>query len=245
MKINSFRIVGMLLIFGSAFYFLTNCREKDGAFAEKSGLLGPEAPGGSIATPPTPLPIKELNRKAAGKPSPPLSEEVRALRAMVELVREAAQPETSIEQTILKLREFGVEPDIFENNNPDTGSLYIVRTKNPFRGTRYFHAQYFGGEGAAPFLQHVSFEFRPGPSAMREAIAAVEDAFPKLGKPTENSADFRQYAVGDDYIVWIKKMNAEDLQDDAFNAYDASDLGTIQVTVELEIHEDDQGGHEH
>ncbi|NJL71061.1 MAG: hypothetical protein HC888_05310 [Candidatus Competibacteraceae bacterium] len=40
------------------------------------------------------------------------------------------------------------------------------------------------------------------------------------------------------YIVWVKKMAKDDLQDDPFNSYTSADSGTVRVAVELEIHGD-------
>ncbi len=40
-----------------------------------------------------------------------------------------------------------------------------------------------------------------------------------------------------DYVVWAKKMELSDLQNDPFNAYTEADVGVVRVAVELEIHD--------
>lgn len=80
---------------------------------------------------------------------------------------------------------------------------------------------------------------------MQEAVQAATNNF-RLGQATEQKSDFIQWNLDDDYVLWIKKKSAIDLEDDPFNAYDpAKDVGTVQMSVEMKIHGDAHEGHEH
>ena len=147
----------------------------------------------------------------------------------------------SLADLIAHLKELGQNPFLAKDKNPYTGEMTIVRTASPLVGTRYFHAQYFAGDEGEPFVQHMSFEFKPGPTAMNDAVSIVEQAFANLGQPTFQNDFYVQWNLGGDHIVWVKKLAATDLQDDPFNAYSAEDVGTIRVAVELEIHDRESG----
>jgi hypothetical protein len=142
-------------------------------------------------------------------------------------------------------RRFPRQPVVTQNFNPDTGKMLIVRTGEALPGTRYFHAQFFEDENKQPYLQHMSFEFRPGPDAMDKAVKAVESQFPGLGKPSIKNADYIQWQTKNDYIVWVKRMSAEDLKDDPFNAHTKADAGTIKAAVEQEVHDHEDDSHVH
>lgn len=128
------------------------------------------------------------------------------------------------------------KPLVARQTNSDTGEMLIVRTNNPLPGTRYFHAQYFTDENSQTFLQHMSFEVRPGSSAMAEAIAAIHTAFPSLPNPTVKTPGFVKWSIDEKYIVWVKQLTSTDLKDNPFNAYTENDVGTVRVAIEAEIH---------
>jgi hypothetical protein len=83
----------------------------------------------------------------------------------------------------------------------------------------------------------MSFEFRPSPEAMNQAIQAVREAFPNLGKPSNESRDFIQWDLDQHsdsgYVVWIKRLSEEDILDNPFNSYTHDDIGSIRIAVEL------------
>lgn len=123
-----------------------------------------------------------------------------------------------------------------EDSNPYTGTMSIIRTKKAIAGARYFHAQYLGdGKGPAS-LQHMSFEFRPGPKAFAFATNFVKKNF-SIGIPNETIPEkFISWHIKDNYLLWIKKLEESDLKNDPHNAYAPSDVGTIKVVIEKEIH---------
>lgn len=231
-----------VLSLGTVFGVLTNCREDNGAFSGKAtipntvekqerleslNLTG----AASSVTPPSPAAAAPASGQAKH------SSEYRALLAMSHLMALAVKPDTTLEKLVTRLVEYGVEPEISHSTNSETGDQFNLRTKNPFKGTRNFKALYFGSAGITPFPQHLSFEFRPGPTAMKDAVSAIEQAFPNTGKAVEENETFRKYKLADDYILWVKKMSSQDLADDPDIVYDPADAGTIRIAIEPEIHE--------
>jgi hypothetical protein len=162
--------------------------------------------------------------------------DVTGLSNMVQMVSQFTQAPNRLEELLRYLKNSGQDPMLTRDNNPYTGDMMIVRTNNPFPGTRYFHAQYFQNASGEPFVQHMSFEYKPGSTALADAVTAIKNTFPNLSDPTVQSADYVQWKLDDDYILWIKKLGPEDLKDDPFNAYAPQDVGTVRVAVELEIH---------
>jgi hypothetical protein len=167
---------------------------------------------------------------------PASSEDERAsLSNMTNTLERFIRPQASISDLINHLRRSRQNPLATHNSNPYTGEMAIVRTERPLPGTRYFHAQYFKGDDGSGFVQHMSFEFQPGPNSMAEAIASVRKSF-SLNEPNITKNDYVQWHLDKGYILWVKKMAADDLKNDPFNAYTLADVGTIRVAVELEIH---------
>lgn len=156
---------------------------------------------------------------------------------MAEILFQFTQNRRSLKELLQDLQS--QKPLVVRDANPFTGEMAIVRTREPLPGTRYFHAQYFAGSDQDPFVQHMSFEFQPGPQAMSDAIQTVSGAF-HLGAPEVQRDDYILWSLANGYILWIKKMNREDLQSDPFNAYTAADDGTIRVAIEAEIHGPDE-----
>lgn len=188
--------------------------------------------------------VKALTNEAEPVAQPPVkrtpaaipNEELASLENLSSVLAQADQ--SSLTNLLEQLQKSGQQPLLVRDANPDSGEMFIVRTKSPLPGTRYFHAQYFTGEDGQRFVQHMSFEFKPGPDAMEAAIATVEKSFTNLTRPIAKRPDYVKWGMNDKYIVWVKKMTADELKDDPFNSYSLNDEGTIRVAVELEIHGD-------
>lgn len=176
------------------------------------------------------------NSAATGSPATVNNLNTESLSNMVKMVSQFTQAPNHLEELWSYLKNSGQDPMLTRDKNPYTGDMMIVRTNNPFPGTRYFHAQYFQNASGEPFVQHMSFEYKPGPTALADAVTAIKNTFANLNDPTVQSADYVQWKLDDDYILWIKKLGPEDLKDDPFNAYGPEDVGTVRVAVELEIH---------
>ncbi len=173
-----------------------------------------------------------------------LSEEKQSLQNMTGTLAAFATSERTIDELMEYLKASKQEPVMAEDKNDYTGSMFVVRTNNPFPGTRYFHAQYFQDETGKKFVQHMSFEYKPGPQAMQDAVAAVQQSFKGLGKPQSQKGDFAMWELDHGYVVWIKKQSAEDLENNLINPSTDADIGTIRVAVEQNPHDDiDEHGH--
>lgn len=194
---------------------------------------------------PTALPTENLRGASLPSPTsspqpPPLPEESAAelkkvttsLQKMTKVLFQFGTTDQTLEGLINELKNQHQDPIQVRDSNPYTGTLILVRTQSPLPGTRYFHAQYFTDENKQSFPQHMSFEFRPGPEAMNQALEAVHEVFPQLEKPTQESADFIQWDLGNGHVLWIKRLDHQDISENPFNAYTEADIGSIRVAVE-------------
>ncbi len=198
-------------------------------------------------TPTTPVP-QVSHKEDPSRPSKPLTVEESqkaktSLKQMTRMLLNYTMNEQKLDELMATLKQDQQEPFQVTDKNPDTGEMIIVRTKSPPPGTRYFHAQYFADENHQYFAQHMSFEFRPSPEAMEQAIQMVQETFPALGAPMEESRDFIQWPLPNGYVVWVKRLDQEDLSNNPFNAYTQGDIGSIRVAVELNPESD--GPHSH
>ena len=164
-----------------------------------------------------------------------------SLKEMTDVLYLFSKPEQSLENLVNALAKRGLQPKVFPDSNPYTGNMYVIRTDQALKGTRYFHAQYFSGESEKPFVQHMSFQFRPGKKAMKEAVDMLHKSFPGLGKPSSQEDNFLTWDWKDGYVVWVRRLDKNDIKDGhEFNAYSEDDIGTIQVALEMEV-----DGHDH
>lgn len=145
----------------------------------------------------------------------------------------ALQPD--LKTTLSRLQTMRTQPTYFQDSNPSTGTLYILRTENPLKGTRYFHAQYFSDENKKPYLQHMSFEIPPGKDSLRLAADALKKSFPGLREPHLQKEGFVMWKWKGGYNVWALRLSKDHLKDDPYNAYSENDEGTIRVAMELDI----------
>jgi len=170
--------------------------------------------------------------------SPPLTPEEASkaqvsLKQMTQVLFDFTVKEKNLSDMMASLQQDHQEPYQVSDTNPDTGEMIIVRTKSPLPGTRYFHAQFFVDEFNKSFAQHISFEYRQSPEAMVQAIATVKSAFPTLGTPMEESRDFIQWELPEGYVVWVKRLDQQDISNNPFNGYTPGDIGSIRVAIEL------------
>lgn len=167
---------------------------------------------------------------------PSTAKERASLQTMAQTLARAIQPNAKQADLMRALNSLKMEPKITQDKNAYTGDMDIVRANNPLPGTRYFHAQYFGDAHTEKFVQHMSFEFKPGPNAVNEAVAAAQAAF-KVGAPNEKRGAFSQWELSDGYCLWISPLNKNDIKDNPFNAYTEKDIGSVRMAVELCPHD--------
>ncbi|MES2963182.1 MAG: hypothetical protein V4760_04770 [Bdellovibrionota bacterium] len=168
-------------------------------------------------------------------------EERASLNTLTSLLFQETRGSTQPNELVSRLSQLGYKPLVSRDSNEFTGSMVIVRTQNALPGTRYFHAQYFTDETGRYYPQYVSFEFRPS-QTMDEVVRSLESSFGRLGRPTTNDGIWMTWKLPDDYTLWIKRIEKQDLAGDPFNAYSAQDVNTLKVAIEKDVpgHEDEE-----
>lgn len=159
-----------------------------------------------------------------------------SLLELGEILEKFATVDVDVNALRNSLTSSGLEVVATKDTNPYTGSMTVIRTNNVLPGTRYFHAQVFTDENGTPFVQHMSFEYRPSENAFAEAVAAAKRSFGLTKVADVRKDGFYSWNTDDGYIIWVKRMNKEDFVNDPFNAYTDKDIGTIKVAKEIEIH---------
>jgi hypothetical protein len=164
-----------------------------------------------------------------------ISLNVKNIRQMTQTLKMAAT-QSSLQTTLEQLQKLRLQPSLYQDSNPETGTLSVVRTEKPLPGTRYFHAQYFSSDQQKPFLQHMSFEIPPNKDSLRVAAQAIKDTFGPLPPAHTQTANMIAWTWKGKYTVWALKLDKESLVSDGFNAYTAQDEGTVRIAVELDVH---------
>jgi len=137
-----------------------------------------------------------------------------------------------LKELVRILEEAQLEPKVFVDQNPYTGTMKIVRTQRRGAGVRYFHAQYFSPN----MPQHISFEFVPGQDSMARVQSSLGNLLRPMARIAAKSMDYAKWNVTKGYNLWIKRMGPEDLGERPFNAYSIRDVGTVRVVFEAEVH---------
>ena len=130
----------------------------------------------------------------------------------------------------------GLKADVGRDSNPYTGTMITVRTEKSLPGTRYPHTQYFTNENNVAFQQHFSIEYRPGPKAFARTKEMAEELYGVNNGKYSKDRKVITYKLGNGQILWIQEMQSKDLKGDPFNAYEPTDVGTIRIAIEEEIH---------
>jgi hypothetical protein len=174
-------------------------------------------------------------------PAKPITLNIKNIRQMTHILKTSVES-PSLQSTLDLLQKMQMQPSLIQETNRDTGTLSVVRTEKPLKGTRYFHAQYFSSDKQKPFLQHMSFEIPPGKESLRTAAQSIKDTFGSLPPADVQTPDMIAWTWKGKYTIWAMKLSKDALVSDAFNAYSAQDEGTVRIAVELDIH---SGEHTH
>jgi hypothetical protein len=245
MKQNKKLMIFATLFLCSTFYVLTNCREKKNAFPVKANANSAAEHNTMVED----IPAHEASKDQLTLTGPRDKEiasdsDLRSLQVMTNVMAEAIDPLRSLDQTVATLKSLGLQPEVVVETSESSGDRVDIRTGNPFRGTRHFHSIYLGSAGIPAYLQHMRLEFRPGPNALQEAEKALLKSFKIKDKPVFESDEVVKYRVNDEYTVYAKKLNLEDIKEGSDNAWDESDVGTIIVNVQLDLGDhDDEDEH--
>lgn len=126
------------------------------------------------------------------------------------------------------------KPQLYISEIEKIKTLSIVRTANTLTGIKYVHTQFTGDSDEREVLKHLSFEISPSKTAFDNAKQILKLSLPDLGEPTlDKIKSIASYKYGD-YAIWIKKLNEDDLKSDLFKPRTSEDIGTVQVTIELD-----------
>jgi hypothetical protein len=198
--------------------------------AQATGAVAAHASRGpaSLAAP-TPVPV--LKAVPPLEERPLAEEEKEAVKTYVRLLANY-QSFGSAKELAKELKAAKLKPVIARDANKDTGELALVRTEDALPGTRYFHAQVFEDGKGMSHAQHLSFEIRPGKDSMEVATSLIKQNFRDLGTPLMQKDDYVMWRNRDGRIVSARRLDAEALRDNYFNAHSAEDVGTIWVTSE-------------
>ncbi|MGE3260912.1 MAG: hypothetical protein AB7K68_03940 [Bacteriovoracia bacterium] len=232
--------------------------ETEGGAAGSSATPGSSAPSASSedanqasssstsSPPPSSGPSLPVNDAAGSKASKwaevPLSaKEIKSVRVMSATLVKFLDPKMGNPDLLVKeFNKAGMQAVMAKDFNQYTGKMIVVRCNNPPPGTRCCHAQYFEDENKKSFLQHMSFEVRPGKGAMEQVISSLEEALKplklgKLEKPVSKTEDKVHWELQEDYTATIKKLStADDLKNDPFCAHDPEeDKDSYKVMVEM------------
>lgn len=173
-----------------------------------------------------------------------LNQEV-ILESMIELLSLQVLKERGFKALIGELEKRRLRPLVVKDFNSETGTMYIVRTENRHPGIRYFHAQYVDDSFSRPLLQHISFEVKPSANAREQVVQMIQQKFVDLGEPVFQNPTFTAWHVSSDYYLGVKIMDEIDLVSDEYNAYTTEDMGTIKVSMEWEVHSENDLAHSH
>lgn len=164
--------------------------------------------------------------------------EIESVRSITKMLSLAINQELSSQSFIKLIKTSGLLPKATVQENDDTGNMTTVRTSNSLVGTRYFHAQFFGGEKLKDFPQHISFEIRPGKDSLEVAGKMIEENFGAKAKLVESRSDYKRWKTEQGQVIWAKVMDAEDVEDSPINPRTKADIGAVWVAIEDDIHED-------
>ncbi len=151
------------------------------------------------------------------------------------------------DQLIEYFKKENLAPEMSVESNEYTGTMKMIRTGKSLPGTRYYHAQYMGDDPDNTFLQHISFEYKPGENSMQRAIESAESSYDLSNKKIHRDGDFITYDIGEEgtHELSIEKASYESLKDDPFNAYTESDDGTVITRIEMKVHDSSSEGDGH
>jgi hypothetical protein len=163
-------------------------------------------------------------------------EELLASHRLASLMVDASRKQFDLRSLLQRMREMGLKPDARREVNPVTGRSYIIRSTSFLPGTRHFHAQVFENSQGGEFVQHLSFDLRPGADSLSSAVSIVRGLLPAGARLVSDQPDFKAWTLGDGYMAWIKVLSAEDLEGDPYDAYSfPQDRGTIKIAIEEDV----------
>ncbi|MAF77993.1 MAG: hypothetical protein CME63_11430 [Halobacteriovoraceae bacterium] len=177
----------------------------------------------------------------------PQNKDEEALLRLNQTVAKVFENKEDPREFISFLEENELAPEQSVSSNEYTGTMIMIRSGKGLPGTRYYHAQYMGDNPDSTFLQHLSYQYRPGPDSLPRSIQAAEATYNVQNKKVYRDGNFITYDIGEEgtHQLSIEKAKYENLKDDPYNAYTPEDDGVVITRIELKIHDDNEGVDEH
>ena len=256
---NKKSILAVVVILGATAFFLSN-RKDDHSHDEELQVTSSSMEAN------TPSDLSNVDSKANKTPdrteeelSPgvvgkiektqfkPQNKEEESLHQFNEQLAVIYENKNDPDQLIEYFKSEELAPEMSVESNEYTGTMKMIRTGKSLPGTRYYHAQYMGDDPDNTFLQHISFEYKPGDNSMQRAIESAESSFDLSNKKIHRNGDFITYDIGEEgtHELSIEKASYESLKDDPYNAYTESDDGTVITRIEMKVHDSHSEGDGH
>ncbi len=207
---------------------------------ESKGPLPP-----AVAKLAAPTVVKSINSSPASQVNtvPPTSQqaplnsnEIESVDHLIKAISKSLAKNSGSKKFMKEIQGLHLHPMFVDEGSDSLGSTVVVRTHDALAGTRYLHAQFAGEKNKTDFLQHVSFQIRPGQNSFQKVVEILEQVLPKNKTLKERSSDYVLYNTDDGYVAWAKIADREDLKSNKYNASSKEDIGTVIVTIEQEIH---------
>ncbi len=179
-------------------------------------------------------------KEAISSYSPLTEKEIQSVNQITKAIGQSLAKKMNSNQFMKLLNDLKLSPKFMDEGSSSMGSFVTVRTNNALEGTRYLHAQFTGEHQNADYLQHISFQIRPGKDSFENAVKILGSILPKDKITKESYDDYVLYNTHDGYVAWVKIANKDDLKTNKYNAASKEDIGTIIVTIEQEIHDMDE-----
>ena len=171
---------------------------------------------------------------------PLTANEIQSVRNLTKTISQSIAQKMNSNQFLKAVKDLKLHPLFIDEGTNAVGSLVTIRTQDALEGTRYLHAQFTGEKNNADFLQHVSFQIRPGSDSFQKAVDILNEILPRNKVTKETGADYVLFNTADGYVAWAKIATRQDLKSNKYNASSKKDVGTVIVTIEQEIHDMDE-----
>lgn len=140
------------------------------------------------------------------------------------------------------IRAEGLTPTKSVDSNEYTGDMTIIRTEDSLPGTRYLHIQMLGDQGKSETIQQTSFQIRPGKDSFQQAVAIMKAQLPSGSHIHREEPELIEWRTKQGLTARVHVMDMDDLNGSKYNASTKEDVGSINVVIEQEIHDED---HDH
>ena len=131
----------------------------------------------------------QKNEEQTDQQGPLSAQEVESVHNIVKMISRTIAQKSNSNQFMKAIQNLHLTPKFIDEGNNNLGSMVTVRTSNSLEGTRYIHAQFTGPKNNADYLQHISFQIRPGSNSFQKAVEILNEYLPKNKVIKESTSD--------------------------------------------------------